>query len=36
VDRTDVVFNNCYEDAAQRNAATMIRLLNQQDEERGG
>ncbi|GAB2882577.1 DUF72 domain-containing protein [Paraburkholderia jirisanensis] len=36
VDRTDVVFNNCYEDAAQRNAATMIRLLNQVDEEREG
>ncbi|HEY3596083.1 MAG TPA: DUF72 domain-containing protein [Paraburkholderia sp.] len=32
VDRTDVVFNNCFEDAAQRNALTMIRLLNRGNE----
>ncbi|MFC0401253.1 DUF72 domain-containing protein [Paraburkholderia rhizosphaerae] len=31
VDRTDVVFNNCFEDSAQRNALTMIRLLNRHD-----
>jgi uncharacterized protein YecE (DUF72 family) len=29
VDRTDVVFNNCFEDSAQRNALTMMRLLGQ-------
>ncbi|QYD72270.1 DUF72 domain-containing protein [Paraburkholderia edwinii] len=29
VDRTDVVFNNCFEDSAQRNGLTMMRLLGQ-------
>ncbi|CAB3769328.1 DUF72 domain-containing protein [Paraburkholderia solisilvae] len=31
VDRTDVVFNNCFEDSAQRNGLTMMRLLGQRD-----
>ena len=31
VGRTQVIFNNCYEDAAQRNALSMMRILRDSD-----